>query len=146
MLAEFWQLLLVDSLFLCLAAGLGLWLRGLVRGQRLELDGRLDRLDAHLQQLQQLQTRQEQTCRRLEGLAGLSQQDEPGAPGPPGATQKRPTPSRGYPRREDAVDKYEQAWALLSAGTATGDVARQLGLGVAEVELMGRIQRHRQKP
>jgi hypothetical protein len=38
-------------------------------------------------------------------------------------------------------DNYQQARSLLGQGLSPGDVARRLGLGLAEVETLGRMMR-----
>jgi hypothetical protein len=47
----------------------------------------------------------------------------------------------GGVRRDDREERYDRARELLARGEDPGLVARQLGLGVAEVELMERILR-----
>ena len=134
MTSDTWQLVLVDVLFLCIAAGLGLWIRSFLREERLEFDRRLGELDAQSSQLEQLGARLQSLCLKLENQEW------------PEDFERENRQGREVPRgdeRSSREDPYEQAWKLLGQGMPTGEVARRLGLGVAEVELMSRILRHK---
>jgi len=130
-MTDFWRLVLVDVLFLVLAGGLALWMRSLLRHQRRELDDQLARLASQTERLAALQNRLESACEGVE----RSQVAAPAA---------RSAAAAGAGRGAER-GPYERAWRLLSEGAAVEEVARRLGLGPAEVELMRRIQRHRQR-
>lgn len=136
MSGELWQLILVDALFLCLAGVLALWMRALIRAQRAELDTQIEGLAAHTRQLERLQTRLETACAQLEQGAAVA--DSGAARATAGEQSARSGAANGE-------DRYEQAWRLLDRGVSSADVARRLNLGRAEVELMGRIHRHRKR-
>ena len=134
MTSDMWQLVLVDALFLCIAAGLGLWSRSFLREERREFDRRLVELDAQRSQLERLGTRLQSLCLRLESQERLA------------GAEREKVEGGEVPRENERSDReveYEQAWKLLGQGVTPGDVARRLGLGVAEVELMSRILRHK---
>ena len=134
MASDIWQLVLVDVLFLCIAAGVGLWVRSFLREERLEFDRRLGELDAQRNRLEHLGANLQSLCLRLESQ------------GRPEGSGRGDRADRDAPRvneQSNREDEYEQAWKLLGQGMPPGEVARRLGLGVAEVELMSRILRHK---
>ena len=99
--------------------------------------------------LQQLCDRLNQICDFLEPLARREEEtsissnqpmDDYAAKRPPLSMdeQQKTISSRAY--REE---RYQRARELLAQGQSPGEIARELGLGRAEVELMGRIQRHK---
>ena len=49
-----WQIVLIDGLFLCLAAGIGLWFRGWLKHQQRQLDQRLEILEAQHARLERV--------------------------------------------------------------------------------------------
>ena len=143
MSGDFWRLLLVDLLFLALAGSIGLWFRSWLRRERIGLDERLGTLERHQADLERLANRLQSACQRLEVMAAASDPapaSEKGRP-EPAADGAAGNASRGSGRREDREGLYDRARDLLARGHEPGLVARQLGLGVAEVELMERILR-----
>lgn len=118
-----WQLLFIDGLFLCLAAGLGLWFKAWLREQQEAIDQRLRVLEVQQKTLELLSTRLQSAVLLLENLAGQQQQESPPPTG-------RPT---GRP------DRFARARELLAQGLPPSEVARRLGLGLAEVEVMGKM-------
>ncbi len=139
MRSDLWQLVLVDALFLCLAGGLALWMRALLRVQRVELGVQLKELEAQSRRLERLQVRLETACGRLERKTATGP-----AEGDPAVRRAESRPSSGS-GKSAGDDRYQQAWRRLGQGEPAAAVARHLGLGMAEVELMGRIQRYRQQ-
>ena len=121
-----WQLVLVDVLFLCLAVGMGLWFRAWLQREKVEMDQRLQLLQAQQAQLDRISGRLQAVCRSLE-LMGRD-----GAQAPVELASKN-------------EDVYGRAWDLLARGKQPTEVARALGMGVAEVELMSRMLRHRRQ-
>ena len=154
MSGDFWQLLLVDLLFLALVGSIGLWFRSWLRSERVHLDERLETLDRHQADLERLANRLQSACQRLEVMAAVPTEWPPalakgrreltgdGTAGNAGAaaSQAPNTPRRGG-RRDDREELYDRAREMRARGHEPGMVARQLGLGVAEVELMERILR-----
>lgn len=136
MTSDTWQLVLVDVLFLCIAAGVGLWVRSFLREERREFALRLEELDAQRNQLERLGNRLQSLCQKLE-----SQERSAVAPKERGHQGGRDVPREK--ERSSRDDEYEQAWKLLGQGKRPGEIARRLGLGLAEVELMSRILRHK---
>jgi len=168
---DFWQLLLVDILFLAVASSLGLWFRAWLLRERRLLDDRLVTLEQHQSSLERVANRLQAACLRLENLAD----GESGLDASPTSTRlpgRRQSPSAvtetgegagraggrssGSPesagvgvrgadeqslgvRRDEREERYDRARALLAQGKEPGFVARQIGLGIAEVELMARI-------
>ena len=132
----FWQLILADLVFLGLAACLGIWFRRWLRAADDEVDQRLAELDAHGARLARLVDEVQTLCRRLEqrpaergaGRLARRAEEEPEA----AVARSRPTEER-----------YVQACRLVDQGLPAVEVARRLELGLAEVELMVRMQRYR---
>ncbi len=129
-----WQLVLVDMLFLCLAVGMGLWFRAWLQREKVEMDQRLQLLQAQQAHLDRISGRLQAVCRSLE----LMGRDAEGAK----THVARETSVELTPENEDV---YGRAWDLLAQGKQPAEVARALGMGVAEVELMGRMLRHRRQ-
>ena len=143
-----WQLLLVDALFLCLAGSLGLWFRSWLKKEKRALDERLRALEVQQAGLERLSARLQIICQRLEPLI----EEEGVAGSAAGERATGPEARRASPLREqqetrrswiNREERYEQARELLAQGLQPGDIARKLGLGMAEIELMGRILRHK---
>ena len=63
MSAAGWQLVLIDGLFLVLAAGMGLWFRGWLKREKRELDQRLEVLEAQHARLERVSGRLQTVCR-----------------------------------------------------------------------------------
>jgi len=131
--SDAFQLIFVDALFLCIAGGIGWWFRAWLREEKEALDQRLAALES-------AQNRMEQAARRLqEAVRCLERRlEEDAAPfSGKGDGSRRFSPFAG--KEAD----YEQAWRLLSRGCAPVEVARRLGLGIAEVELLARMRRRK---
>lgn len=156
------QLFLVDLLYLGAALGMGLWFRAWLRQQQRAMDERLAGLEAQQAQLARLGERLQGVCRGLEGVftraargveapRGGAVEVERGrrqttgrgrteshrsAAVSEGAARGNP-PGQGGARREDP---YGRARELLSQGVAPAEVARRVGLGIAEVNVLRRMQ------
>jgi hypothetical protein len=138
MSSDIWQVVLIDALFLCMAAGMGLWFRAWLAREQQRLDRRLDALEAQHARLERVSGRLQTVSRVLElmgreGGEGLREKRVPTVP------EARPVPSS----KQEA--DFEQAWEMLSAGVEPVVVAQRLGIGVAEVELMNRMMRYRRQ-
>jgi hypothetical protein len=118
-----WQVLFVDLLFLGLAGGAGLWFKAWLREQQEAIDQRLRVLEVQQKTLELLSTRLQSACLLLETLVSQQQGEEPA------------------PRGKARPDSYARARELLSQGLPASEVARRLGLGVAEVDVLGRMPR-----
>ena len=138
MSSDIWQVVLIDALFLCMAAGMGLWFRAWLAREQHRLDLRLDALEAQHARLERVSGRLQTVSRVLElmgreGGEGLREKPVPTVP------EARPVPSS----KQEA--DFEQAWKMLSAGAEPVAVAQRLGIGVAEVELMNRMMHFRRQ-
>ncbi|MFT5086342.1 MAG: hypothetical protein ACI906_000111 [Candidatus Latescibacterota bacterium] len=132
--ALLWQIALADGLLLCLAVGLGLWFRAWLRREKEEMDRRLNALEAQQAHLDRICGRLQAACRSLELLGqsvGRNRSDKSAEPDPE--------------LDERGEDAYSQAWHMLANDTAPAEVARKLGMGIAEVELMARMLRYRRQ-
>ena len=123
-----WQVFFIDGLFLLLAAGIGLWFKAWLREQHEIIDQRLRVLEVHQKTLELLSARLQSACSMLEQLV---------EPQPPGGLPPTKTGRAARGERES----YDQARALLSQGLSPAEIARRLGLGLAEVETLGRMMR-----
>ena len=128
---ELWQIALVDMLFLCLALGTGLWFRSWLAGEQLRMDQRLDALEAMYTRLERVSGRLQTVSNVLEFI---------GKEGTVKAREEPPTAPSVPTSKQEA--EFERAWQMLSAGAEPSVVAKQLGIGVAEVELMNRMMRY----
>ena len=138
MSSDIWQVVLIDALFLCMAAGMGLWFRAWLARQQQHFDRRLDALEAQHARLERVSGRLQTVSRVLElmgreGGEGLKEKPVPTVP------EVRPVPAS----KQEA--DFEQAWEMLRAGAEPVAVAQRLGIGVAEVELMNRMMRYRRQ-
>lgn len=142
-----WQLLFVDLLFLCVAGCLGLWFRSWLRGEKEALDGRLQAMEAQQAHLERISGRLQRVVRILEMQSRPELRQGKGRED--GAAGRRAEPggrisgvaADGNDAREAS---YEHAWRLLARGLQPAEIARQLDMGVAEVELMDRMRRHKE--
>ncbi|MBI2506075.1 MAG: hypothetical protein HYW07_22905 [Candidatus Latescibacteria bacterium] len=123
-----WQVFFIDGLFLLLAAGIGLWFKAWLREQHEIIDQRLRVLEVHQKTLELLSARLQSACLMLEQLVEAQQ---------PAETQ----PGRAGRAARTERDNYQQARTLLGQGLSPSEVARRLGLGLAEVETLGRMMR-----
>jgi hypothetical protein len=139
--SDTWQLVVVDTLFLCLAGGLGLWVRAWLGREHEATGRRLAALEARQAQLERAGERLEGLCQLLEARLHRA-----GAASDAGLSQRSglPLPRKGTGEAGDQEDNYEQARKLLDQGLPPGEVARQVRLGLAEIELMNRLL-HRQR-
>lgn len=144
-----WQLVLVDVLFLCLAGSMGFWFRSWLKREQKVYRERLIALAEQQAGLQQLCNRLDHICQFLGPLARREEEAKLSSGQPPDdyaigkgslSSDRRQKPASSKAHREE---RYERARELLSEGQPPGDIARKLGLGRAEVELMGRMQRHK---
>ena len=159
-MSEAHQLLLTDLVYLGVAAGLGLWFRAWLRRQQRAMDERLSGLEARQAQLDRLAERLQSVCRGLEGVFARAarQAGEGGEAGrAPGEPRARWSPaSRGRPEGARAAgaeasgearpvggrgdDPYRRARELLRQGVAPAEVARKVGLGMAEVNVLRHME------
>ena len=142
-----WQLLFIDALFLCLAGCLGLWFRAWLKAEKRALDERLTGLEEQQAHLERLSGRLLAACRLLEAQApefiasgDRSMRRERG-----GGKRRAAAPQHNIDAQPDKADRYERARELLARGLEPVAVARQLELGLAEVELMARMLQHRSR-
>ena len=127
-MATNWQVFFIDGLFLLLAAGIGLWFKAWLKEQQEIIDQRLRVLEVHQKTLELLSARLQSACSMLEQLVEGQH---------PADTQ----PGRaGRAARGERVN-YDQARSLLGQGLSPAEVARKLGMGIAEVETLGRMMR-----
>ncbi len=123
-----WQVFFIDGLFLLLAAGIGLWFKAWLREQQEVIDQRLRVLEVHQKTLELLSARLQSACLMLEKLVEGQQ---------PSQTQAGRAGRAARGEREN----YDQARSLLAQGLSPAEVARKLGMGLAEVETLGRMIR-----
>ncbi len=128
--SELWHIALIDALLLCAVAGMGLSFRAWVKRERCELQQRLDALESQQARLQRTSEHMDSLCQEIEAM---SRRHADGAPAIDTAA------------RNEADDVYRRAWSKLDEGASPAAVARELGLGVAEVELMGRMMHLRRR-
>jgi len=182
------QVIFVDALFLCLAAGLALWFRSWLQEQQRAMDTRLQALEEQQQVLGRICERLTVACRSLERPSAAVDAVRPAArperpavqaspvedPLPSAASDRKllapkasdgpqaprpsaPHPAAADPRRrvdtpaaqvdrqwEELTDRsreaYRRARDLLEKGVPANDIARQVGLGVAEVNVLKRMR------
>ena len=162
------QLIFVDLLFLLVAGGMGFYFRFWLQRETRRQDSRLVALEKQHEGLEKLTERLTTTCRLLERHMPASKPsqarptlgDAPSSVPPPRRprrTDNTPAPSRvgepspsrageASPEREweqmaeRSREAYRLARELLEQGMSTTDVARQVGLGVAEVNVLKRMR------
>ncbi len=177
------QVIFVDALFLCLAAGLALWFRAWLQEQQRRMDRRLEALEEQHQGLERLGERLSSACRHLERPTPAVEAIRPGtrverppavprkatvelptpAPPVPGSDRQVPAPEIADPRSapelrrrvdtpaaradrqwEELTDRsreaYRRARDLLEQGVPANDIAREVGLGVAEVNVLKKMR------
>ena len=137
-----WQLVLVDLLFLGLAGTLGFWFRAWLKEEKRALDQRLRALEAQEANLERLGGRLQNICQFLESLVRAEESAVGERREAPAAAATSPPAGEAH-RRAAAQggrdERYEQARELLTRGMQPADVARRLGLGVADVESINRV-------
>ncbi|MBT7862127.1 MAG: hypothetical protein HN712_17555 [Gemmatimonadetes bacterium] len=158
------QLVFIDLLFLLLAGGMGLWFRTWLRQETRRLDDRIEALEKQHKGLESVAERLTSVCRTIEratpGMARPTLGDAPASVPPPRrpvtnrpirraertVTPPPPPSSESTPERqweemaERSREAYRLARELLEQGMSTTDVARQVGLGVAEVNVLKRMR------
>ena len=144
-------------LYLCVAAGMGLWFRAWLRRQQRAMDERLARMETQQDQLARLGERLQGVCRSLEGVFTRVARETDGAEiapsRPTSASRARAdhfraavAPERGTgsaPAGQVGTrgdDAYGRARDLLRQGMPPAEVARRVGLGIAEVNVLRRMQ------
>ena len=151
------QLVFIDLLFLFLVGGMGWWIRAWLRLENQRMDERIEDLKKHQEDLEKLAERLSVACRTIE-RAAPSLGDSPASVPPPRRssaprTIRRPDAPPSPPRvtepsqdkewekmAERSRDAYRLARELLEQGMSTTDVARQVGLGIAEVNVLKRMR------
>ena len=136
-----WQLVLVDLLFIGLAAAIGFWFRAWLREEKRALDQRLQALEVQEANLERLGGRLLQICQFLESLvraeeSGAGDRDARAASATAPASGETP---RRTPARGGRDERYEKARELLTQGVQPAEVSRRLGLGLADVESISRV-------
>ena len=178
------QVIFVDALFLCLAAGLAFWFRAWLQEQQRAMDHRLGALEEQQQSLARICERLTSICKGLERPSPAVEAITRAAPrqersiAPPRQSARETPPSSAstdgqgpgleapevggpsgvsLPRRrvdtpaaradrqwEELTDRsreaYRRARDLLEQGVPPNDIARQVGLGVAEVNVLKRMR------
>ena len=137
-----WQLVLVDLLFLGLAGALGFWFRAWLKEEKAALDQRLQTLEAQEANLERLGGRLEKICQFLESLVRVEESAEGGRRETTAGAAASPAAGDAYRRAAGGGsrdERYEQARELLTRGMQPAEVARRLGLGVADVESIRRV-------
>lgn len=140
MSSDGWQLLFIDLLFLAVAGCLGLWFRAWLRRAREALDTRLDALEFQQSELErlcgQLQTSWSAIEARMRTDANTTGK---------GSRVRRDTRARSprWSTRSEGHGNYKKAQELIAKGVPAIEIARKLGMGVAEVEVIGRMLEQR---
>ena len=117
-----WQVLFIDVLLVLGAGGGMLWFRQWIKAQKRGLDEQLQALQGQQRQLSELNNQLLAACSALGG-------------GRPERTKKLEKSGR--------EKEYEEARSLLAKGDDPAEVARRLGLGRAEVEVIKRVLQRR---
>lgn len=125
-----WQIALTDVLLICLVASIGWWFRLWLSRERSELLQQLQGLKEQQQNLQLVCDRLEAISRSFESVGRRRIEERSG---------EKPAV------REGPDDAYARAWERLERGHSATAVAKDLGIGVAEVELLGRMMRLRRQ-
>ncbi len=125
-----WQIALTDALLICIVASIGWWFRSWLCRERNELLSQLEELQRQQQQVQRVCDRLEVVSRSLEWM---------------GKTHGEKKVGQSSNVRQEPNDTYARAWERLERGHAAATVAKELGMGVAEVELLGRMMRLRRR-
>ena len=164
------QLVYIDAFFLCLTIGLLLWFRSWLTSHKGQIDRRLAALEEHELTLERLAAKLTAACRQLEASRPTAAMaNAPGIPMPaarpvaarsgaevtaPGAawleklSELRRAADGGSSEsapvagRQGARQEYVRARQLLEKGMSATDVARKVGLGLAEVEVLKRISEY----
>ena len=125
-----WQIALTDTLLIFIVASVGWWFRSWLYRERNELLSQLEELQRQQQHLQRVCDRLEVVSHSLE-WAGRRHGE--------GGVGKIPN------NRHELDDVYARAWERLERGHAAVAVAKELEMGVAEVELLGRMMHLRRR-
>ena len=140
MSSDSWQLLFIDLLFLAVAGTLGLWFRAWLRGARDALDTRLEALEFQQSELQQLCGQLQTTCSAIETRIRADAKST--GQGSRVRREAKPRATR-WSTRSDGDGNYKKAQELIAKGVPATEIARHLGMGVAEVEVIGRMLEQR---
>ncbi|MGB0606194.1 MAG: hypothetical protein ACPGRY_14630 [Candidatus Latescibacterota bacterium] len=125
-----WQIALTDALLICLVASIGWWFRTWLSRERNDLLQQLETLQKQQQNLEQVCNRLEAVSRSFERMGRRRVEER---------VENRPT------NRNESDDVYARAWERLERGHAAAAVAKELEMGIAEVELLGRMMRQRRQ-
>ena len=140
MSGDSWQLLFIDLLFLAVAGSLGLWFRAWLRSAGDALNARLEALEFQQSELQRLCGQLQGTCAAIETRLRTDAR-----PTGKGSRIRREEKSRStrWSTRSDGDGSYKKAQELIAKGIPATDIARKLGMGVAEVEVISRMLEQR---
>ena len=131
-------MLFIDLLFLAVAGSLGLWFRAWLRGARDALDTRLEALEFQQSELQRLCGQLQTTCSAIETRIRTDAKS-PGK-GSRVRREAKPRSARWSARSDgDGDGNYKKAHELIAKGVPAAEIARKLGMGIAEVEVIGRM-------
>ena len=125
-----WQIALTDAFLICIVASMGWWFRLWLCRERNELLSQLEDLQKQQQHIQRVCDRLEVVSRSLEWTGRRHGEERMG---------------KSYNVPEEPDDAYARAWERLEMGHAAAAVAKELKMGVAEVELLGRMMRLRRR-
>jgi len=119
-----WQIALTDALLICIVASIGWWFRSWLCRERNELLSQLEELQKQQQRIQRVCDRLEMVSRALEWTGRRHGEERIG---------------EGSHVPEESDDAYARAWERLERGHAAAAVAKELEMGIAEVELLRRM-------
>ena len=125
-----WQIALTDALLICLVASIGWWFRMWLSRERNELQRQLETLQKQQQNL-------EQVCNRLEAVSRSFERM--------GRRRVEERVENRLTNGKEPEEVYARALERLERGHAATAVAKELGMGTAEVELLGRMMRLRRQ-
>ena len=130
------RLLFIDLLFLAVAGSLGLWFRAWLRGARDALDTRLEALEFQQSELQRLCGQLQTTYSAIE--TRIRTDEKSTGKGSRVRREAKPRSAR-WLARSDGDGNYKKAHELIAKGVPAAEIARKLGMGIAEVEVIGRM-------
>ena len=130
MSSDSWRLILIDLLFLVLAGSLGLWFRVWFRGACDGLERRLEVLEYQQVELNRLCASLQSTCATLETTMRIDSR-----------TSRRRATRRSPLTTGEGT--YQRAQEMIAKGVSAVEVARKLGIGLAEVEVIDRMMKQR---
>ncbi len=147
-LMDIGHIVLVDSLFLLGVICLGCWFWVWRKAEARLLEQRFEALAVQQERLERLVEKVTAACHG--GSLRLEPQANKQVEGVVSRTVlKRPVAlsqqSRPYTQVQNVEQRYARARSLLGAGIDSGEVARNLALGIAEVEALRRVLKHESK-